>query len=536
MAQCRLEGLLNFQTLVSDLTGMEVANASLLDESTAAAEAMIMFYNTRSRSMAKAGVNRFFAAETCFPQTLAVLKTRSAHLGIDLVIGNPAEVDLTQNFFGALLQYPDNNGQINDYRAWVNNAQNADVKTAVAADLLSLVMLTPPGEWGADAVVGTTQRFGIPMGYGGPHAAFFATRENYKRNLPGRIIGVSVDRQGRKALRMALQTREQHIRRDKATSNICTAQALLAIMAGMYGVYHGPDGLRNIAEQVHQLTATLAKELIQLGVTLNNAQYFDTLHLSLPAGVSIEDLKAKAEGVKFNFFYPGDNAVMISLDETTSLENVNTVLAVFAAALGKDRVVVSEPTSTTISEDHLRKTDFLTHEVFHKYRSETEMMRYLKRLENKDISLTHSMISLGSCTMKLNAASELYPITMPEFANIHPFAPLDQAKGYQKMLHELEKDLCTVTGFDAISLQPNSGAQGEYAGLSVIRAYHDDRGDQHRNIALIPSSAHGTNPASAVMAGMKVVVVKSDEEGKIERTIAKVKTKEASKQVLEALA
>lgn len=515
VAQGRLEGLLNFQTLVSDLTGMEVANASLLDEATAAAEAMIMFFNTRSRSDAKAGVNHFFASENCLPQTLAVLKTRSVHLGIELVVGDPGTADLSENFFGALLQYPNVNGQITNYRNWVAQAHDNGVKVAVAADLLSLVLLSPPGEWDADAVVGTTQRFGVPMGYGGPHAAYFATRESYKRNLPGRIIGVSVDREGNKALRMALQTREQHIRRDKATSNICTAQALLAIMAGMYGVYHGPDGLRAIAGEIHQLTATLAQELTQLGIKVSNDQYFDTLHLQLPEGLDSATVKEHAEGVHFNFFYPNAQTVMLSLDETTTLENVNTVLAVFAASLGKDRVFASQLADATISASNQRTTDFLAHEVFHQYRSETDMMRYLKRLENKDVSLTHSMISLGSCTMKLNAASELYPITMREFADIHPFAPKEQVKGYQKMIAEFERDLCTITGFDAISLQPNSGAQGEYAGLAVIRAYHDSRGDQHRNIALIPSSAHGTNPASAVMAGMKVVVVKCDEQGNI---------------------
>ena len=511
ISQGRLEGLLNFQTMVADLTGMEIANASLLDEGTAAAEAMIMFYNTRSRDAAKNGVNKFLVASTCFPQTIAILQTRATPLGIELVIADPTENNIDETFFGALIQYPDANGQINNYQDFVASAHKQDIKIAVAADLLSLALLIPPGEWGADVVVGNTQRFGVPLGYGGPHAAFFATNESYKRNIPGRIIGVSLDKHGNPALRMALQTREQHIRRDKATSNICTAQALLAIMAGMYGVYHGAEGIINIAEIIHEKAARLSTSIEKLGHQQLNTSFFDTIQIELSNNVDLQQLKEAAEAAKINFRYINENTVGISIDETTTETDLENIIALFGGTLIANG-------DTIITAELKRTSPFLTNEVFQKYRSETEMMRYLKRLENKDISLTHSMISLGSCTMKLNAASELYPITRPEFSNIHPFAPLNQTKGYQLVFDELEKWLCEITGFAAMSLQPNSGAQGEYAGLMVIKAYHESNGDHHRNIALIPSSAHGTNPASAVMAGMKVVVVKCDEMGNINVT------------------
>ena len=519
IAQGRLEGLLNFQTVVSDLCGLPIANASLLDEPTAAAEAMIMFFNTRKRDQVKRGANKFFLANDCHPQTIEVMKTRAIPLGIELVIGDPLNSELSEDLFGMLLQFPTTNGDIKDYAHMAESAHEMGCKIAVAADLLSLALLTPPGEWGADVVVGNTQRFGVPLGYGGPHAAFFATKEDYKRNIPGRIIGVSVDRQGKEALRMALQTREQHIRRDKATSNICTAQALLAIMAGMYAVYHGPEGIRHIAEEVHRYTALLAAELEKLGYQRVNQHYFDTLTIS----ASEEEAKtirdaATAKGINLNYTVVGQ--VSISLDETVQLGDINDLIEVFSSSVNKTAEPLSADQAdryqTGIHPATMRASEYLTHPVFQSYHSETEMMRYIKRLENKDISLTHSMISLGSCTMKLNAASELYPITHPSFANIHPFVPAEQAKGYRRMIDGLEKDLCEITGFAAVSLQPNSGAQGEYAGLMVIRAYHQSRGDHHRNIALIPSSAHGTNPASAVMAGMKVVVVKCDDQGNID--------------------
>lgn len=520
IAQGRLEALLNFQTMVCDLTGLEIANASLLDEATAAAEAMIMLYNSRSRDAQKRGVNKFFVSADCFPQTIDLLHTRSTPLGIELIIGEHDDVHLSDEFFGALLQYPSVNGYVKDLSDFVDKAHNVGAAVAVAADLMSLVLLKSPGSWGADVVVGNTQRFGVPLGYGGPHAAFFATKEEFKRNIPGRIIGVSVDSQGNPALRMALQTREQHIKRDKATSNICTAQALLAIMASMYAVYHGPTGLKNIATNIHLKTVALAGKLKVLGYQVKSDSYFDTIKVLLPSGVTITEVKEIAEREGINFRYIENRAIGISLDERTNVGDLQKVLEVFASVAGKDPVYIKvselEQVETTLSKNMLRTDDFLTHKVFNSYHSETEMMRYIKRLENKDISLVHSMISLGSCTMKLNAASELYPISMPEFANIHPFVPLYQTKGYQIVFNELEKALCEITGFEAVSFQPNSGAQGEYAGLMVIDQYHKSRGDAHRNVALIPSSAHGTNPASAVMAGMKVVVTKCDESGNID--------------------
>ncbi|MCF8465538.1 MAG: aminomethyl-transferring glycine dehydrogenase [Flavobacteriales bacterium] len=520
IAQGRLEALLNFQTMVCDLTGLELANASLLDEATAAAEAMIMLYNSRSREATKKGVSKFFVSADCFPQTIDLLHTRSAPLGIELIIGDYNDVHLSDEFFGALLQYPAVNGEVNDLSKFVEKAHGVGAAVAVAADLMSLVLLKSPGSWGADVVVGNTQRFGVPLGYGGPHAAYFATREEFKRNIPGRIIGVSVDSQGNPALRMALQTREQHIKRDKATSNICTAQALLAIMASMYAVYHGPKGLKNIATNIHQKTAVLASKLKSIGYEVKSNNYFDTIQVVPPSGVNVTEIKELAEAEQINFRYIDNRSLGISLDETTNLGQLQKILEVFSSIAKTEPVYVKREelsaNTTSIAASFLRADNFLTHPTFNSYHSETEMMRYIKRLENKDISLVHSMISLGSCTMKLNAASELYPISMAEFANIHPFVPLYQTKGYQIVFNELEKSLCEITGFEAVSFQPNSGAQGEYAGLMVIDQYHKSRGDAHRNVALIPSSAHGTNPASAVMAGMKVVVTKCDESGNID--------------------
>jgi glycine dehydrogenase len=513
IAQGRLEALLNYQTMIMDLTGMEIANASLLDESTAAAEAMTMLYNNRSRDAVKNGATKFFVSNECFPQTIDLLKTRSTPLGIELIIGDWKTQVLDASVYGALLQYPTIDGVVNNYADFVKNAKANGIAIAVAADVLSLVMLTPPGEWGADVVVGNTQRFGVPMGYGGPHAAFFACREEYKRILPGRIIGVSVDAQGNPALRMALQTREQHIRRDKATSNICTAQALLAIMASMYAVYHGPQGLKGIAEQVHLSAVALANELKKLGYAAQEGVFFDTIKIN---GTDNAKIKQLAEAAQINFRYT-DTGLSISLDQTTDADDLNAIVDVFAKAAGKQAATLTqEIIFAGKSIVSLRSSAILAHPVFNMYHSESEMMRYIKRLENKDLSLTHSMISLGSCTMKLNAASELMPITWPEFANIHPFVPVDQAAGFIEMIDDLDKSLSEITGFAKMSFQPNSGAQGEYAGLLVIKAYHESRGDAHRNIALIPTSAHGTNPASAAMCGMKIVLVKCDEKGNID--------------------
>jgi len=513
IAQGRLEALLNYQTMIMDLTGMEIANASLLDEATAAAEAMTMLYNNRSRDAVKNGATKFFVSNECFPQTIDLLKTRSTPLGIELVIGDWKTQVLDASVYGALLQYPTIDGTVNNYADFVKNAKANGIAIAVAADVLSLVMLTPPGEWGADVVVGNTQRFGVPMGYGGPHAAFFACREEYKRILPGRIIGVSVDAQGNPALRMALQTREQHIRRDKATSNICTAQALLAIMASMYAVYHGPQGLKGIAEQVHLSAVALANELKKLGYAVQEGVFFDTIKIN---GTDNAKIKQLAEAAQINFRYT-DTGLSISLDQTTDADDLNAIVDVFAKAAGKQATALTqEIVFTGKSIVSVRSSAILSHPIFNMYHSESEMMRYIKRLENKDLSLTHSMISLGSCTMKLNAASELMPITWPEFANIHPFVPIDQAAGFIEMIDDLDKSLSEITGFAKMSFQPNSGAQGEYAGLLVIKAYHESRGDAHRNIALIPTSAHGTNPASAAMCGMKIVLVKCDEKGNID--------------------
>ncbi len=518
IAQGRLEALLNFQTMVSDLTGMELANASLLDEATAAAEAMTMIFADKNKRNKGEAINKFLVSDQVFPQTLQLLYTRAQPLDIEVVVTESIEPD--EKTFGVLLQYPGQKGEILDLSATIAKAKEAGAYVVVASDLLALCVLKAPGELGADIVVGNTQRFGVPMGFGGPHAGFFACIDQFKRQIPGRIIGVSKDRKGNPGLRMALQTREQHIKREKATSNICTAQALLAIMAGMYGVYHGPDGLKEIAQRVHAVAMSVARELEGLGFQQINKHYFDTLCISV-GDVDINLLRNRLEEDQINIRYISDTEVGISVDETTTFAEVDQLLAAFAAVSGKSYVsgtLLSKVNDLDLSypEFIARNTPYLQHQVFNSYRSESEMMRYTKRLENRDLSLTSSMIPLGSCTMKLNAAAELMPITWPEFANMHPFAPIDQAKGYIEMVTGLEQYLNEVTGFTATSLQPNSGAQGEYAGLMTIRAYHLDRDEAHRNVVLIPSSAHGTNPASAVMAGMKVVVTPCDALGNIE--------------------
>ncbi|MGB0895915.1 MAG: aminomethyl-transferring glycine dehydrogenase [Flavobacteriaceae bacterium] len=514
IAQGRLEALLNYQTMVIDLTGMELANASLLDEGTAAAEAMALLFDVRERAQKKANVCKFFVSEEILPQTLSVLQTRATPIGIELVIGNHEEFDFSEEYFGAIVQYPGKHGEVYDYKSFVENANANNIKVAVAADILSLVKLQAPGEFGADVVVGTTQRFGIPLGYGGPHAGYFATKEKYKRSIPGRIIGVTQDKDGGRALRMALQTREQHIKREKATSNICTAQVLLAVMAGMYAVFHGKEGLQYIANKVHLSAATLSDTLTDvLGIKQINESFFDTITVKAPA----DKIRPVAEAAQINFNYIDADTLSISLNETVSITDINAILAVFTTALNLNTTTVTELTNIDcIKSTLLRDTSFLDNEVFNTYHSETEMMRYIKKLERKDLSLNHSMISLGSCTMKLNAASEMLPLSNPNWGNIHPFVPLEQAQGYQEVLKNLEHQLNVITGFAGTSLQPNSGAQGELAGLMVIRAYHESRNDHHRNICLIPSSAHGTNPASAVMAGMKVVVTKTDDKGNID--------------------
>ena len=514
IAQGRLEALMNYQTMVVDLTGMELANASLLDEATAVAEAMSMFYGAMPRAKKKAGANKFFVDNKTFPQSIALLKTRTEPIGVELVFGDYKTFEPTEEFFGAMVQYPNADGSIEDYSAFTAQCNQADIQLVVAADLMSLTLLTPPGEWGADAVVGTTQRFGIPLGYGGPHAAYFATKESYKRHIPGRIIGRTIDTDGNPALRMALQTREQHIKRDKATSNICTAQVLLAVMAGAYGVYHGPEGLMDIAESIHLRTATLNAALKGMNLEQSNEFFFDTLKVHLKVS-DASTVRVLAEDAEINFRYFDSKTVGISLNETTTDSDIAEIIAVFAAAEQTVEITMDD-LQTAIPSSLSRSTAFMTNEVFHSYRSETEMMRYLKLLERKDLALNHSMISLGSCTMKLNAASEMIPLSNSSWNSLHPFVPTNQAAGYMEVIKELEKYLSEITGFAATSLQPNSGAQGEYAGLMVIRAYHHANGDHHRNIALIPSSAHGTNPASAVMAGMKVVVVACDEKGNID--------------------
>jgi glycine dehydrogenase len=512
IAQGRLEALLNFQTVVTELTGMELSNASLLDESTAAAEAMTMLFAVRSRVQKKANVVKFFVSDEVLPQTISLLKTRAIPIGIELVFGNHEEFDFSTDYFGALLQYPGKYGEIFDYRAFTEKANENEIKVAVAADILSLVLLESPGSFGVDVVVGTTQRFGIPLGYGGPHAGFFATKEAYKRHIPGRIIGVTKDTDGNRALRMALQTREQHIKRDKATSNICTAQVLLAVMAGMYAVYHGPNGLRYIANKVHSKAVSLANALEQLGFQQTNKAFFDTIVVKANAA----KIKEIAEQNEINFLYIDEETVGISLNEATTARDLYDIVFVFANIAGKETVEVTANTASKLLPAVVRETPFMEADVFNSYHSETEMMRYIKKLERKDLSLNHSMIALGSCTMKLNAAAEMLSLSAAQWNNIHPFVPVEQAEGYQILLKELVHQLNVVTGFAGTSLQPNSGAQGEFAGLMVIRAYHESRGDSHRNICLIPASAHGTNPASAVMAGMKVVVTKTSEDGNID--------------------
>jgi glycine dehydrogenase len=513
IAQGRLEALLNYQTMICDLTGMELANASLLDESTAAAEAMALLFDVRERAKKKVGAHKFFVSNEILPQTLALLQTRSVPIGIELVIGNHEDFNFANDFFGAILQYPGKLGQVFDYESFVAKANENDIKVAVAADILSLVKLKAPGEFGASVVVGTTQRFGIPLGYGGPHAAYFATKEAYKRSIPGRIIGVTKDLNGKRALRMALQTREQHIKRERATSNICTAQVLLAVMAGMYSVFHGKNGIQFIADSVHHKTITLANTLTAMGIEQTNTSYFDTLTIKANA----QKVKAVAEENNINFNYIDDETLSISINETVGLKELNAIIAVFTAALNLNITTISAINEgNIIPENAQRNTSFLENEIFNTYQSETDMMRYIKKLERKDLALNHSMISLGSCTMKLNAASEMLPLSNPQWGNIHPFVPLDQAQGYQEVLQKLAHQLNIVTGFSGTSLQPNSGAQGEFAGLMTIRAYHLSNNDAHRNICIIPASAHGTNPASAVMAGMKVVVTKTAENGNID--------------------
>ena len=516
IAQGRLEALLNFQTMVSDLTGLPIANASLLDEGTAAAEAMSMFFDAKNKRNKGQLKDVFLVSDEVLPQTIAVLETRAEPLDIKIKVQPVDSFDFEDQVFGILLQYPGKSGIVENYQSIAAKAKENEVFVTVAADILSLALLVPPGEWGADAVVGNTQRLGVPMGYGGPHAAYFATLEKFKRQIPGRIIGVSQDMHGKRGLRMALQTREQHIKREKATSNICTAQALLAIMSGMYATYHGPDGIKAIAERIHFLTVLLNQSLASIGYQQLNNSFFDTLNIRV---TEVEKVKVKSRSLEhqINFHYTEDS-VQISLDETVSLQDINDIVTVFSEAKGIEasKIKINESIPKQLSTDLQRTSTYLTHPIFNSYHTETKMMRYIKSLENKDLSLTHSMIPLGSCTMKLNAATQLMPVSWDEFANIHPFAPLSQTKGYQQIFSELEEYLSEITGFAACSLQPNSGAQGEYAGLLTIRAYHLANGDSHRNVALIPSSAHGTNPASAVMAGMKVVVVKCDDQGNID--------------------
>ncbi len=526
IAQGRLQALLNFQTMVSDLTGLEIANASLLDEATAAAEGMFMLYSTRKNKDA----NVFLVTPNVYPQTLDVLQTRAVPFGVEIRVADITVENLTDDVFATFLQYPAADGTVNDYKEFTAYAHDKDITVCVATDLMSLALLTPPGEWGADVVVGNSQRFGVPMGFGGPHAAFFATKDSYKRNIPGRIIGVTSDSNGEYALRMALQTREQHIRRDKASSNICTAQALLAIMASFYAVYHGPKGIKNIAERINDLTKLADKAIQALGYKQLNESYFDTLRFDV--GEELVGLKSEALNNELNFYYQ-DGVVGISIDETTTFADIETIVKVFAKIKGKSTNDVDldgfvKEIGTSIPEHLERSSEYLTHPVFNSYHSESEMLRYIKSLEAKDLSLCHSMIPLGSCTMKLNATTEMVPVTWARFGGLHPFAPVDQTTGYMQLINELNDWLCEITGFAKMSFQPNSGAQGEYAGLMVIRAYHHSRGDFERNICLIPASAHGTNPASASMAGLKVVVVKCDDRGNIDVEDLKAKAIEHS--------
>jgi len=511
ISQGRLEALLNFQTMVMDLTGMEIANASLLDEATAAAEAMLMFFNSRSRADIKAGKTKFLVDENALPQTIDVIKGRANNIGIELVISDIDSCALDDSFFGGIIQYPDSNGEVKSLETRIEKLKENNIQVAVAADLLSLALLKAPGDLGADVVLGSSQRFGVPMGYGGPHAAFFAAKESFKRNMPGRIIGISKDADNNTALRMALQTREQHIKRGKATSNICTAQALLAVMASMYAVYHGPDGIKGIANHVHSLASTAANGLKQQGYEIGSDSFFDTIWLK---NIDTKTIKDKAAKSGFNFYYKNSSELTISFAEPHSIDDVKAILNLFSEVKSVPQGKF-EINTTSLEQEFLRKNEILSQDIFNTYHSESKMMRYLKKLENKDLSLVHSMIPLGSCTMKLNAASELMPISNPAFGNLHPFVPLSQAQGYLDIFKELNTYLCECTGFAGMSLQPNSGAQGEYAGLMIIKAYHESRGDHDRKLMIIPSSAHGTNPASAVMAGFEVIVTSCDENGNI---------------------
>ncbi|MEQ8237962.1 MAG: aminomethyl-transferring glycine dehydrogenase [Cyclobacteriaceae bacterium] len=530
IAQGRLEALINFQTVVIDLTGMEIANASLLDEGTAAAEAVSMFYQGRKKSKKNAHV--FLVDHHVFPQTIEVLKTRCAPIGIQLEFVDIDTADLTrEDVFGIFFQYPDNNGAVKDRKNLVETAKEQDLLVGVGADLLSLCLYTPPGEWGVDAVIGTSQRLGVPFGFGGPHAAFFATKDEFKRAIPGRIIGVSKDKDGNQAYRMALQTREQHIKREKATSNICTAQVLLAVMSSMYAVYHGPKGLKQIATRVHGMAKAASDALESLGFKNSNQYFFDTIHIEIEDENLTSRIKLEAEAKQLNFRYFGNNHIGISFDETHRSGDVQHVYEIFASVLNEHPKDLGEHVSIHIPDNLLRSSRFLENPVFHMHQSEHELLRYMKRLENKDLSLVHSMISLGSCTMKLNATTEMIPVTWPEFSNIHPFAPEGQTHGYQQIIHQLHDWLSEITGFAGVSFQPNSGAQGEYAGLMTIKSYHETNGNSHRNVAIIPSSAHGTNPASAIMAGMKVVIVKCDELGNIDLDDLKAKVEENSKEL-----
>lgn len=525
ISQGRLEALLNYQTMIIDLTGLPIANASLLDEGTAAAEAMAMFRSVHKNDKS----TKFFVDANVFPQTLDILKTRSNPIGIELVIGDYQTFEFSEDFFGAFVQYPNNTGSIESFKNFTDKAHQHGALVCVGADLMSLTMLTPPGEWGADCVIGTSQRFGVPLGFGGPHAGYFSTKDEFKRQIPGRIIGVSIDRHGNKALRMALQTREQHIRRQNATSNICTAQVLLSIMAGMYGTYHGPDGLKRIASKIHGLTKALEQTIVSFGYTQENKNYFDTLYLHSNGKQS--EIKSAAEQAQINLRYFENGNIGISLDETTTIEQIHKIAECFAKVASKQVSIdevknIAENQELTWPNEFIRQSNYMLHPVFNNYHSEHEMLRYIKHLESKDLSLCHSMISLGSCTMKLNATTEMIPVTWPEFNQIHPFCPPNQATGYKEIIEELEKDLSEITGFAGMSLQPNAGAQGEYAGLMVIRAYFNDIGQGHRNVALIPESAHGTNPASAAMAGMQIVVTKTDSRGNIDIEDLKAKAEQ----------
>ena len=534
VSQGRLEALLNFQTVVTDLTGMPLANCSLLDEATAAAEAVNMMNGLRSRAQQKAGANVVFVDNRLFAQTQAVINTRAIPQGLEIRTGRFEELEFTPDLFACVVQFPDAEGTIQDYKNFIEKAHAAGCKVAVAADILSLALLTPPGEWGADIVFGSTQRLGIPMFYGGPSAAYFATRDEYKRNMPGRIIGLSKDKYGHLCYRMALQTREQHIKREKATSNICTSQALLATMAGFYAVWHGPEGIRNIALRIHSIAALLEKRITALGYKQMNSSYFDTLRFALPDHLSSQQVRTIALNKEVNLLYFKNGDVGMSIDETTDLAAINVLLSIFAIAVGKETEAVTEIPETAVDKAFARQSSYLTHEVFNRYHTETEMMRYIKRLDRKDISLTHSMISLGSCTMKLNAAAEMLPLSRPEFMNLHPLVPEDQAEGYKELIKNLSDELAAITGFAGVTLQPNSGAAGEYTGLRIIRAYLESIGQGHRNKILIPASAHGTNPASAIQAGFTTVTCACDEKGNVDMDDLRAKA-EANKDELAAL-